>query len=163
MPTEEIVDAVAVDVTKSKSRTKVMLLAAAGLLTFAVAGGGAYYYFSTRPAADEDTSLAEGASSSAFVEVPPIMVNLRSGSDDARFLKVRFIVVASDEKKVDEVKGKLPVLIDALQPFLRELRPSDLDGSAAVFRIKEEMLRRARRALGRGMVEDVLIQDLVQQ
>jgi flagellar FliL protein len=54
-----------------------------------------------------------------------------------------------------------------LQPFLRELRPDDLAGSAAVFRIKEEMLSRTTQALGQalgaGAVRDVLIQDLVQQ
>ena len=39
----------------------------------------------------------------------------------------------------------------------------DLAGSAAVFRIKEEMLSRTTQALGTGAVRDVLIQDLVQQ
>ena len=36
-------------------------------------------------------------------------------------------------------------------------------GSAAVFRIKEEMLVRATEVSGAGMVKDILIQDLVQQ
>ena len=61
------------------------------------------------------------------------------------------------------MKEKLPLILDAYQPFLRELRPEDLAGSAAVFRLKEEMLVRTTRALGPGAVVDVLIQDLIQQ
>ena len=61
------------------------------------------------------------------------------------------------------MRQKLPVILDALQPFLRELRPDDLNGSAAVFRVKEEMMSRATNVLGVGVVRDVLIQDLVQQ
>ena len=65
--------------------------------------------------------------------------------------------------RAERVKDKGPVVLDARQPFLRELRPDDLNGAAAVFRIKEEMRTRATQALGAGMVKDVLIQDLVQQ
>lgn len=54
-------------------------------------------------------------------------------------------------------------MLDSFQPFLRELRPEDLSGSAAVFRIKEEMMVRATATLGAGQVKDILIQDLVQQ
>ena len=52
---------------------------------------------------------------------------------------------------------------DAIQPFLRELRPEDLAGSAAVFRIKEQILLRAADALGPDQIKDVLIEDLIQQ
>jgi flagellar FliL protein len=90
------------------------------------------------------------------------MVNLRGGGAQAKFIKLRFIIVAA-EGKTEAVKARLPVVLDALQPFLRELRPDDLNGAAAVFRIKEEMMRRSVSALGEGMVRDVLIQDLIQQ
>ena len=61
------------------------------------------------------------------------------------------------------VPAELPLVLDSFQPFLRELRPEDLSGSAAVFRIKEEMMVRATATLGAGQVKDILIQDLVQQ
>jgi flagellar FliL protein len=57
----------------------------------------------------------------------------------------------------------LPLILDAYQPFLRELRPEDLAGSAAVFRVKEELLIRANQVAGDGTVKDILIEDLVQQ
>ena len=64
---------------------------------------------------------------------------------------------------ISRVKQDLPLILDAYQPFLRELRPEDLAGSAAVFRIKEEMLVRASQVAGAGTAKDILIQDLVQQ
>ncbi|QAY79879.1 flagellar basal body protein FliL [Sphingosinicella sp. BN140058] len=105
----------------------------------------------------------EPAEAGAYVEVPPMTVNLRSGDGKPRFLKLRFILVAGNPENEEKVTEKLPLILDGFQPFLRELRPEDLAGSAAVFRLKEEMLSRAARVAGPGIVTDVLIQDLIQQ
>jgi len=91
------------------------------------------------------------------------VVNLRSADGGSHFIKLHFMLVPGDHATPDGIKDKLPLLLDAYQPFLRELRPEDLAGSAAVFRIKEEMLVRATTTLGAGQVKDVLIQDLIQQ
>ncbi|WP_204310811.1 flagellar basal body-associated FliL family protein, partial [Escherichia coli] len=72
-----------------------------------------------------------------------------------------FMIVPGDGIAPDGLKEKLPLVLDSFQPFLRELRPEDLSGSAAVFRIKEEMMVRATATLGEGQVKDILIQDLV--
>ncbi|HYZ47735.1 MAG TPA: flagellar basal body-associated FliL family protein [Sphingomonas sp.] len=98
-----------------------------------------------------------------FVDIPEMTVNLRSADGTPRFLRVHLVLVASSAGRKDEISKKLPLVIDAYQPFLRELRPEDLAGSAAAFRLKEEMLIRANQELGDGAVSDVLIQDLVQQ
>ncbi|WP_395391361.1 flagellar basal body-associated FliL family protein [Novosphingobium sp. BL-8A] len=179
MSDEEIIDVAPVDAAESNlsskpSRKRMIVIGAA--VAVLLIGGGAGYYGYTKFAggsssgghASESVS-AEGGSGEAkpgkasYVEVPSMVVNLRGSDASARFLKLRFILVAADDSKADAVKEKLPLVLDALQPFLRELRPDDLDGSAAVFRIKEEMLRRSTQALGPGMVSDVLIQDLIQQ
>lgn len=184
MSDEEIIDVEPVgapqgDASGKPSRKRLIVIGAA--VAVLLVGGGAGYYGYTKFAggsggAHESASSeggsgegSEGGSESAkagkasYVEVPSMVVNLRGSDASARFLKLRVIIVAADDGKADTVKEKLPVVLDALQPFLRELRPEDLDGSAAVFRIKEEMLRRATQALGPGMVRDVLIQDLIQQ
>ena len=90
-------------------------------------------------------------------------IQLRSGDGKPRFLKLRFILVAGEAEHEETITTKLPLILDGFQPFLRELRPEDLAGSAAVFRLKEEMLVRATRIAGPGVVTDVLIQDLIQQ
>ena len=73
------------------------------------------------------------------------------------------MLVPGAKSSVEKLKDSLPVLLDAYQPFLRELRPEDLSGSAAVFRIKEELLIRSRDTLGDGQVKEILVQDLIQQ
>jgi flagellar FliL protein len=149
----------------SKNGKKLVVVAGGAALLLAAAGGGAWWMLrdggNEEPVAQPAVSV--NVDSSSYIEVPPVTVNLRSADGQARFLKLRFILVAAKASNVDRIKDHLPVVMDALQPFLRELRPDDLNGSAAVFRIKEEMISRATQALGAGMVRDVLIQDLVQQ
>lgn len=152
--------AVAAPARRFGKRGTIIAAAAAVLLIGGVGGG---YALLSGGEGDDAAAPASGATANAYVEVPPMVVNLRSSDGQARLLKLRFIVVAAQPAKTEEIKAKLPVVLDALQPFLRELRPEDLNGSAAVFRVKEEMMSRANGALGAGVVRDVLIQDLVQQ
>ncbi|WP_414712504.1 flagellar basal body-associated FliL family protein [Sphingobium sp.] len=168
---DAIIDVTPIEVPreKPKNRKKLLIIGGAAALLLAAGGGGAWWMLRGDSAggsgheAAAPAAASAGTDSSSYIEVPPVIVNLRSGDGQARFLKLRFILVAADAAKVDGIKERLPVVLDALQPFLRELRPDDLAGSAAVFRIKEEMMSRTTQALGAGTVHDVLIQDLVQQ
>ena len=152
------------DKPKSTKKKKLIIGAVAALL-LAGGGGGAYAFLGGDKAAGEEESAdpdgAEGEP--VFVDVPPMVVNLRSPDGAARFVKLHFMLVPGPKGEAAALEKKLPLLLDAYQPFLRELRPEDLAGSAAVFRIKEEMLLRAHDVLGAGQVKDVLIQDLIQQ
>jgi len=147
--------------TRPKGKSKRgLVIAAASALLLAGGAGPSYYFLAGDGAVIEE---AEAKPAPTYVEVPPMTVNLRSPDGQQRFLKLRFILVPGEAGKEEELKEKLPLILDAYQPFLRELRPEDLAGSAAVFRLKEEMVVRAAGVLGPGAVSDVLIQDLVQQ
>lgn len=168
MASDAIIDVTPIEVRKDspKNRRKLLIAAGGAALLLVAAGGGGWWMLRDGGKAEHEAAPAAAsadADASSYIEVPPVIVNLRSGDGQARFLKLRFILVAADAGKVESIKGRLPVVLDAMQPFLRELRPDDLAGSAAVFRIKEEMLSRTTQALGAGAVRDVLIQDLVQQ
>ena len=149
------------------------IIAAAVLLLVLVGGGAAFFLMPSAPAGQEANAEAaaepeaggegHGEAGETYVEVPGMVVNLRGADGAARFLKIRFTIVPVSAAKGNEIKEKLPLIIDAFQPFLRELRPEDLAGSAAVFRIKEEMLVRATGAMGPHVIKDILIQDLIQQ
>ena len=149
-------------------KKKKLIIAAAALL---VAGGGGGTYYMMRGGSDHDakaeteTASHEGEEGGkpSYVEVPPMVVNLRSNDGQQRFLKLRFVLVPAEGTTKEEVTDRLPAILDSFQPFLRELRPEDLSGSAAVFRLKEEMLIRANDAFGHGKIRDILIQDLIQQ
>lgn len=173
---------------KPKGKKKLIIIGAAALLVLGGGGGGAAWFLmgSDKPAAKsaegehgeeaaaEEEAPAEGEGGGEhgggekgkggnYLDVPPLVVNLRSADGSARFLKVHFVLVPGTASSVDKLTEKLPLLIDAYQPFLRELRPEDLNGSGAVYRVKEELLVRATQTLGPNQVKDVLIQDLIQQ
>ncbi|HKY80487.1 MAG TPA: flagellar basal body-associated FliL family protein [Sphingobium sp.] len=166
MSSDLIIDVTPVEVPKARAAGFGKWLAAGAGVLLLLGGGGAGAWWLFQGGGDQPSappSAAADVDSASYIEVPAITVNLRSDDGGARFLKVRFILVAANPGEVAGIKDRLPVVLDALQPFLRELRPDDLSGSAALFRIKEEMMARAAQALGSGAVRDVLIQDLVQQ
>jgi flagellar FliL protein len=57
----------------------------------------------------------------------------------------------------------LPRVEDTFQVFVRELRASDLDGSAGVYRLREELLRRVNVAVYPAKVDAVLFKDIIVQ
>lgn len=137
---------------------KMLILAATALLLIAAAGVAAYLLLRHPTAAAAGSEAAE-----TFVDVPAMVVNLRSADGAARLIRLHLMLVPATGDAAPAITARLPLIIDRFQPFLRELRPEDVAGSAAVFRIKEELLVRANDVTGAGTVKDVLIQDLIQQ
>src|SRR3546814_14626766 len=83
---------------KHRSLTpRVLLQSAVAVLVLAGAGFGGYYYLSQRGAADAQTT--------AYVEVPTLLINLRSADGRARFMKVR-IVLENHAKGTTEQTGR---------------------------------------------------------
>lgn len=158
-------------------KKKLIIIGAVAAIVLLGGGGGAYMFLAGGSEAEaahgeeppaEDKAAAEGegegeAKPPAFVDAPEMIVNLRSPDGAPRFLKLHIMLVPASAEAEAEIKERLPLILDSFQPYLRELRPQDLAGSAAVFRIKEELRLRATDAVGAGKVKDVLIQDMIQQ
>jgi flagellar FliL protein len=64
---------------------------------------------------------------------------------------------------VAQVQPVLPRVMDAFQTYLRELRPTDLDGSAGLYRLKEELTRRVNASIAPSRVNAVLFKEIVVQ
>ena len=146
-------------------RKKLLIIGAAAALVLVGGGTGAALLMGGGEA-ETEVAAHDGGEDDVLnqpVDVPPLLVNLRSPDNAPHFLKVHVLLVPGPKSSAEALKNKVPVLLDVYQPFLRELRPEDLAGSAAVFRIKEQLLVRARETLGDGHVKDVLVQDLIQQ
>lgn len=160
-PAADVPEANAPEAKTPRNKKKLVIIGAAVAVVLLAAGGGGYALIGDGDA--KDAGANAGAGPETFIDIPPMTVNLRSADGTPRFLRVHLMLVPTSAAKQEEIVQKLPLIIDAYQPFLRELRPEDLAGSAAVFRLKEEMLIRANREVGEDSVADVLIQDLVQQ
>lgn len=145
----------------AKSRRKKLIGMIAAVLLLGGAGAGWWMFGAGN--GDADTIAEAGPIDAAsLVDVPAMTVNLRTSDGAARMLRIHLMLVPGTAAR-ETIEGQLPLLLDAFQPFLRELRAEDIAGSAATFRVKEEVLVRCHAVLGEGAVRDVLIQDLVQQ
>lgn len=166
-PETEGEEAEALPPPPANKKKKLFIIAGAAVLALAGAGGGAMMFMGGGEGhgeeADEEAHEGGEVVESNFVDVSPMMINLRTPSGERRFVKLHFMIVPSSTRAEENIRERLPLIIDSYQPFLRELRPEDLSGSAAVYRLKEELILRAGEQVGAEAVSDILIQDLVQQ
>ena len=141
---------------------KVMIIAGAGLLVVGGGGIGAYLFFSHK-AAHEQAAKGD-AKPATFVDLPEVLVNLsNAGTDRTQYLKVKIVLELPDAKLVGEIQPLMPRVMDAFQTYLRELRPTDLDGSAGLYRLKEELTRRVNAAVAPNRITAVLFKEIVVQ
>jgi len=139
-----------------------LIIAAVGFL--AVVGAGAGWFFLMRGHGEEAHAEAAPPKPPSFVEVPDMMVNLVGAPGErVQYLKVKLVLEIKDEKQVEQIKPSMPRVTDLFQTYLRELRPSDLNGSAGLFRLKEELTRRVNSAVSPNQVSAVLFKEIVVQ
>jgi len=142
---------------------KVKLIIAA-VAVLAIAGGAATWFFFLRHHGEEMHAEAPPPKPPVYVEVPELLVNLVGlPGERVQYLKVRVMLEVKEEKQVEAIKPALPRVTDIFQTYMRELRPSDLNGSAGLFRLKEEMTRRVNAAVSPNQVSAVLFKEIVIQ
>ena len=125
---------------------KLMIIGGAGLLVLGGGGGGAYFFFkgaghkSSRSAAVKAGDLRRSARRAGQpVECRRRAHAISQGQDRAR--------TAGRRRWSPQIQPLMPRVMDAFQTYLRELRPTDLDGSAGLYRLKEELTRRVNAAI----------------
>jgi flagellar FliL protein len=147
---------------KKKLPLKLIMIAVAALAVIGGGGGGAYFLFSHGKT--EHVAEKEKAKPVAFMDLPDVVVNLANvGNERAQYLKVKITLELPDQTMVTQVQPVLPRVVDAFQTYLRELRPTDLDGSAGLYRLKEELTRRVNYAIAPNRVNAVLFKEIVVQ
>jgi len=145
---------------KSKFKLIVMIVALLAVL----GGGAASYFLFFRHHGEEQKAEAPQAKPPVFVDVPDMLVNLVGAPGDrVQYLKVKLVLEVKEEKQVEAIKPNLPRVTDIFQTYLRELRPADLNGSAGLFRLKEELTRRVNNAVAPIQVSAVLFKEIVVQ
>jgi len=103
------------------------------------------------------------SSQAIFFEVPDLIVNLNTSGRKTAFLKIKIALEVSSPADVDVVNENLPRIVDNFQVYLRELRVEDLQGSAGMYRLREELLRRVNLAVRPARVKDVLFKEMLVQ
>jgi flagellar protein FliL len=142
-------------------------------------GGGGWWFFmkgkpkqevaAAQPAADGRPAPAAPSGGprkpSAFLDLPELTVNLAAGGqqDRQQFLRMKIALEVQEQKVVTDIQPMMPRVLDTFQVYMRELRPQDLEGSAGLYRLKEELTRRVNVAVFPARVDAVLFKELMVQ
>jgi flagellar protein FliL len=152
--------AAAVAAPKSKLKLIIMVVGLLGMLGIGAATW--FLFFSHHD--EEKHAEAPPAKPPSFVEVPDMLVNLVGAPGErVQYLKVKVVLEVKEEKNIEAIKPAMPRVTDIFQTYMRELRPSDLNGSAGLFRLKEELTRRVSAAVAPIPVSAVLFKEIVVQ
>ena len=140
---------------------KVLMIGGAALAVLVGAGGGGYYFFTHKSGPKPDAAAVKSA---VFVDLPEVLVNLsNTGSERTQYLKIKLVLELAEQSMVAQITPVMPRVMDAFQTYLRELRPSDLEGSAGLYRLKEELTRRVNASIAPSRINAVLFKEIVVQ
>jgi flagellar protein FliL len=145
-------------------RSKMPLLL--GLVLALVLGGGGFYaVFSglilapdTAHGGDDAHDMA-AMPDVAFVPIDSVIVALGTGAD-SRHLKFTAQVEVEAAHAAD-VTLLVPRIMDVFNSYLNAIDPLGLDDSAAIVRVRSQLLRRVQVVVGEGRVRDLLITEFV--
>jgi flagellar FliL protein len=145
-----------------KKKLPIMLIAM-GIAAVVLLGGGAAAYFLLFSAPPkEESHLAEVPETFIF-NLPTMTVNLRGEGDREQFMKLTVALEVANGEVMTEIQPRMAKVVDAFQVYLRELRKSDLEGSAGIYRLKEELRRRVNIAIYPAQVESILFKEILVQ
>jgi flagellar FliL protein len=147
---------------KGKLPLRLILIAVGGLVVLGGAGAGAFMFLGHH--AEEEKPAVAVVKPAVFFDVPEVLVNLsNTGADRTQYLKVKVVLELSDQALTLQIQPIMPRVMDTFQTYLRELRPTDLEGSAGLYRLKEELTRRVNIAIAPNHVNAVLFKEIVVQ
>ncbi|RYE48066.1 MAG: flagellar basal body-associated protein FliL [Hyphomicrobiales bacterium] len=146
----------------AKKKLPIMLIAMVVAVVVLLGGGAAaYFLFFSAPKTDE-THLAAVPETFIF-NLPTMTVNLRGDGEREQFMKLTVALEVANEEVMTEIQPRMAKVVDAFQVYLRELRKSDLEGSAGIYRLKEELRRRVNIAIFPAQVDSILFKEILVQ
>jgi flagellar FliL protein len=159
------------EASTKKGINKLFVIIGAAAAVVLIGGAGLYFMMSSGSGAA--VSDAHGAAGAEHGEVAPLdtfifnlepmMVNLQSQDGQQNYMKLTVALEVANEETMATIQPRLAKVVDAFQVYMRELRKSDLEGSAGVYRLKEELLRRVNLAVYPARIESILFKEILVQ
>lgn len=135
-----------------------------GVLFFLGILGGGETVAKHEEKAAEAVPIAEQLHDVFSFALPSMLINLRTTGRRTSFLKVTMsLEVKGTEENKKEIELLKPRIVDQFQTYLRELEVDDLQGSAGLQRLKEELLDRVNAVTAPLKVQNVLFSELLVQ
>jgi flagellar protein FliL len=147
---------------RKKFSMKLIVMVVGGLLVVGGAAGGYFMFFGKKH--QDDKPVAAPVKPPAFFDMPEVLVNLaNAGADRTHYLRAKIVLEVADQAVVEQIKPVMPRVLDAFQTYLREMRPTDLEGSAGLYRVRDELTRRVNVAVSPNRINAVLFKEIVVQ
>lgn len=166
----------------AKKGKKKLIFIAAGVLVIAIAGGlfasgmlGGSAPKKSGDVAEEGHGGGHGKegehgegeaaldNSPVYFELPQFLVNLNAPSGKVSFLKMSVTLELRDKEAVKLMTANKPRIMDVFNTYLRELRPADIQGSAGIYHLRNELLTRLNSTIEDGVVKDILFGEIIVQ
>ena len=145
-----------------KKKLPIMLIAMIAAAVVLLGGGAAAYFLLFSAPKTDEAHLAAVPQTFIF-NLPTMTVNLRGEGEREQFMKLTVALEVANEEVMTEIQPRMAKVVDAFQVYLRELRKSDLEGSAGIYRLKEELRRRVNIAIFPAQVDSILFKEILVQ
>ena len=179
-----------VDLPKKKVSGKKLAIIIAALVILLIAVGAGLYFtgiIGKKAPADGEHAAAEGEHATEgeaeaesegghggghgegagggpiFVDVPQILINLSTTGRRPTYLRLRVSLELAKEADRTKVTETLPRVLDTFQLYLRELSLDELQGTAGIERLREELRLRVSAAVAPIEIKDVLFSEMIIQ
>jgi flagellar FliL protein len=112
---------------------------------------------------EESLSLPSDVKEIVYMDLKEFLVNLETGSNEVSFLKMSISLELPDEETKVVIENNLPRIRDIIQVYLRELKGSELKGSAGLQRLREELIFRINNTIKPRVIRNVLFKEILVQ
>lgn len=150
-------------------KKKLIVIIVAAILVLAIGGGaGAYFMgmFDPEVPVEDAEMMAEPVKEKViyqYHDMPEMLINLQADGGQVRYLKLLISVEYEQGIDTATVIAAKPQIEDLFQTYLRELTPTELQGSMGVFRLREELLKRINLILAPERINGILFKKIVVQ
>ena len=152
---------------KKLSGKKLILFIVLPIFVAGAGASGVYYsgladsYLGIEKSAEEEE--AADLTKVVFFDLPEMLVNLNSSGRRTNFLKINISLELEEESDIKILELLMPRIVDGFQIYLRELRVEDLRGSAGMYRLREDLLRRINEVAKPVKINDILFKEMLIQ
>ena len=132
-----------VETAKSGGKRKIMLIVGCALLMSVIAAG--LWFSGFLPVGRSGLNHVKERSVAArpvFVDVPSIVTNLDNGSRRDVFIKLKARIEVANKADQAAVTANMPNVLDAVQTYLRSMRPEEIQGGEGTYRLREALMNR---------------------
>jgi flagellar protein FliL len=147
---------------KKKGGKKKKIIILVVILMLLAGGGGGAFFFMKKGSTTKDEE-ASTKPQTVFMELDEFLVNLSVPDKRTSLLKLKVSLELPNLAAQSSVTSNLPRIRDDFNVYLRELRPSDLEGSAGTQRLKEELIIRANKIISPHQVSNILFSNIIVQ